>query len=518
MRIVVFFALAIVLLSCHDGSRYSEKGGKKAENISLTRKAWKLHNDGASVQECLEAQQEALAAMRKGLGSDDPVEVLEQMGFFYNLSGDYTNAVKYYREAVDSLKSRPNDKRNEGAIQLFGDMSTLFSLLGMHELAIEYNDSSLAESRRQNGLMLSDVYRFRAGVFYGAEMIDSAIHAFDEALGVVNAGKVRADKDLLKAVIKGDKAYMILDVYGNNRDSVDRAVATLEEVVHVAGADNTDRTFALGMGYAQQGLLRKGLPLMQQAVEEYRENGELERINVSNRVLLEIYAKNKMYAELAELVPEYISVADSFLTAERSNALIGAVVKYDVQAEQDKSRILALELEVQRDRAMMFLAFTLVALSLLTGALVIFSLRRRLMAQKIRNQQQELNGLAASNSILNERVDVLEKDLNDGMNSNSAVLSTPQLITGREEGRFRRAFNVIYPHFTSNLKSEFPNLTPNDELLCMLINLGHTSEEISVYLGISRASVNSARYRLRTKFGLSKDVDLDTFIVEKGQG
>lgn len=518
MKIVVVFAIAMALLSCNDSKRNSDAGENMSDSISLTRQAWKLHNDGATVQECLNRQRKAVEEMREGLSHDDPVEILEQMGFFYNLSADYTQAVKYYREAVDSLKTRPYDKRNEGAIQLFGDMSTLFSLLGMHELAIEYNDSSLAESRRQNGVMLSDVYRFRAGVFYGAEMIDSAIHAFDEALGVVNSGKVRADKDLLSAVIRGDKAYMILDVYGDNRDSVNRAVATLEEVVHVAGADNTDRTFALGMGYAQQGRLCDGLPLMQKALEEYRQNGEIERINVSNRVLLEIYAKNKMYAELARLVPEYLAVADSFLTVERSNALIGAVVKYDVQAEQAKSRILSLELEVQRDRAMMFLAFTLVALSLLIGAVVIFSLRRRLLAQKIKNQQQELKGLAASNNILNERVDVLEKDLSDGMNSNSAVLSTPQLITGREEGRFRRAFAVIYPNFTANLKSEFPNLTPNDELLCMLINLGHTSEEISIYLGISRASVNSARYRLRTKFGLSKDVDLDTFIVTKGRG
>ncbi|MDE6468479.1 MAG: hypothetical protein K2L28_06225, partial [Muribaculaceae bacterium] len=186
--------------------------------------------------------------------------------------------------------------------------------------------------------------------------------------------------------------------------------------------------------------------------------------------------------------------------------------------QTDKSRILTLELEVQRDRAMMFLAFTLVALSLLIGSVMIFMMRRRLLDQKIKNQQQELRGLEASNNILNERVGVLEKDLNDGMNSNNAVLSTPQLITGREEGRFRRAFGVIYPHFTAKLKREFPNLTPNDELLCMLINLGHTSEEISIYLGISRASVNSARYRLRTKFGLSKDVDLDTFIVAKCRG
>lgn len=518
MKIVVVLAIAMVVLSCTGSNKNSDSDPSKSDTISLTYEAWKLRNDGAPAVQYLGMQQRAVEEMRAGASKDDPVEILEQMGFFYNLSGDYSNAVKYYREAADSLRACPFENRNEGAVQLFGDLSTLFSLLGMHESAIAYSDSAVAESRRQNDVLLSDVYRFRASAFYGAGMIDSAVHAFDEALAVVNAGKVRSDKDLLNAVIKGEKAYMILDVYGTNRDSVDRVVATLAEAVDVAGADNSDRIFALGMGYALQGHVAKGVSLMRAATDEYRANGEIERISVSNRVLLRIYAKHKMYDELAALVPEYLAAEDSFLTVERSNALIGAMTQYDLRAAHDKSRILTLELEVQRDRAMMFLAFTLVALSLLIGSVIIFMMRRRLLNQKIKNQQQELRGLEASNNILNERVDVLEKDLSDGMNSNNAVLSTPQLITGREEGRFRRAFGVIYPHFTAKLKREFPNLTPNDELLCMLINLGHTSEEISIYLGISRASVNSARYRLRTKFGLSKDVDLDTFIVAKGRG
>ena len=123
--------------------------------------------------------------------------------------------------------------------------------------------------------------------------------------------------------------------------------------------------------------------------------------------------------------------------------------------------------------------------------------------------------LQESKEQLSERVDVLEQDLSAGMNSNSHILSKPQLITGTEEGKFRRAFNVLFPHFISKLKQDYPKITANDELLCMLIYLKHTSEEISVYLGISRASVNSARYRLRMKFALPKDVDLDSFIVAR---
>ncbi len=49
----------------------------------------------------------------------------------------------------------------------------------------------------------------------------------------------------------------------------------------------------------------------------------------------------------------------------------------------------------------------------------------------------------------------------------------------------------------------------------MLIFLQRTTQEMTVFLGISRASVNTARYRLRQKFGLDKLVDLDEFLTSR---
>lgn len=49
----------------------------------------------------------------------------------------------------------------------------------------------------------------------------------------------------------------------------------------------------------------------------------------------------------------------------------------------------------------------------------------------------------------------------------------------------------------------------------MLIYLRHSTEEISVYLNISRTSVNSARYRIRSKLKLGKGDNLDKFLQER---
>ena len=196
--------------------------------------------------------------------------------------------------------------------------------------------------------------------------------------------------------------------------------------------------------------------------------------------------------------------------------MVGAMVRYDIRSTEDRNRILALQLEIEREKRFINFVIGLLLTLVLLSVSVFFYQRNRLLDRKRRNQEVELDKLSESNTMLNDRVDILERDLSAGMNSNSSILSDPQLITGPEEGRFRRAFNVLFPNFIPLLKRDYPKLTSNDELLCMLLYLKHTTEEIAVYLGISKASVNSARYRLRIKFSLPKDVDLDSFISSRG--
>ena len=49
----------------------------------------------------------------------------------------------------------------------------------------------------------------------------------------------------------------------------------------------------------------------------------------------------------------------------------------------------------------------------------------------------------------------------------------------------------------------------------MLIYMKYRSEEIALSLGISKQSVNSARYRLRKKLDLPKETDLDAFLTSR---
>lgn len=128
-------------------------------------------------------------------------------------------------------------------------------------------------------------------------------------------------------------------------------------------------------------------------------------------------------------------------------------------------------------------------------------------------RQKEVN---ATIETLNANIAELNNEIenrHDSETINSLLAAMPSsLLSDSQEAEFRRGFSQIYPRFIPQLHRDYPAVTPNDELIAMLIYMKYSTEEIALSLGIGRQSVNSARYRLRKKLNLDKETDLDTFL------
>lgn len=70
----------------------------------------------------------------------------------------------------------------------------------------------------------------------------------------------------------------------------------------------------------------------------------------------------------------------------------------------------------------------------------------------------------------------------------------------------------LNPEFEMRLKADYPDLSENHLRLASLIAVGLSNKQIADILMISHASVNTARYRLRMKVGLSKGDSLEDFL------
>lgn len=81
-----------------------------------------------------------------------------------------------------------------------------------------------------------------------------------------------------------------------------------------------------------------------------------------------------------------------------------------------------------------------------------------------------------------------------------------------EWSRFKLHFEGVHPGFFVSLKEHSNDLTENELRLCAYLRIGMRAKEIAGMLAVSAASINTARYRIRKKLGLSKDDSLDDFI------
>lgn len=103
---------------------------------------------------------------------------------------------------------------------------------------------------------------------------------------------------------------------------------------------------------------------------------------------------------------------------------------------------------------------------------------------------------------------------NDSRLSTMDELLKSRLLTNTDWERYQQLFEKVYPQFFVKLKTTYPDLTEGDTRLLALCKLNLSAKDMANILGISPASVNTARYRLRKKFNLEPEADLN-ILLEK---
>lgn len=94
----------------------------------------------------------------------------------------------------------------------------------------------------------------------------------------------------------------------------------------------------------------------------------------------------------------------------------------------------------------------------------------------------------------------------------TAINELRQYISGNNWDEFKLYFEEVHPVFYQNINKAFPSLTQNELKLCALIKLGLSNKEIASIIFREIRSIESARNRLRKKFGLQTNNSLFDFL------
>ena len=95
------------------------------------------------------------------------------------------------------------------------------------------------------------------------------------------------------------------------------------------------------------------------------------------------------------------------------------------------------------------------------------------------------------------------KDLHHNIH-NSTILNNAENIN--------KQVDSIYKEFFKKLDEKHPGLTKLDKKLCTMLYINMSSKEIATVTNTTVRTVETSRYRLRRKFGLSRDEDIVSFL------
>jgi AraC family transcriptional regulator, chitin signaling transcriptional activator len=77
---------------------------------------------------------------------------------------------------------------------------------------------------------------------------------------------------------------------------------------------------------------------------------------------------------------------------------------------------------------------------------------------------------------------------------------------------FEANFERVHQEFFNQLKANFHDLTPKELQLCAFVRMNLTNKEIAAILNLSVRGIETARYRLRKRLGMSQEQDMSQFL------
>lgn len=473
--------------------------------------SWAYHFCSAEPRADSKMQEMAVEAYKRGGSMKGAGDVLARMGYFYRREGKYEQAVDMLLQAVEWYEKHP-DAPLAGKVRTYGDLAALYSTLELYDKAFESNAYAIQLSMSGDSAQLADMLRIRSALHAECKQVDSAFYYLEKELEVVS-DRDKAHQDQYRR----DRSKYLLDFYPDSVAAALRDFTVLyNDSVGVRPAIHSSHRYWLGRALMRSGRVDSGLALMERAYREFANLEWEEMEEFTGRGLLDAYAKFQKSSRLAELYPRYILVRDSLDNKSKLLYTAAANVRYETKHKEQENLLLVSEVRL-KERTLTYFFVVLALLVMLLGFVIFYMLQRRRhyrresllhheRLSRLISIHQELNG--RYESLNNELEKVAHTDVIDNVRQNL----NPMLLSGDDERRFRQSFAALYPHYLPALRRLCPELTKNDELLCMLIMLNQSTDEAALALGISRASVNSGRSRIRKKLGLGKDESLEAYL------
>jgi len=462
---------------------------------------------------------------------------------YYNNNFELDKALSYYNRMMDYALEL-NDKKLLAAAN-----DNLGSLL------LSFNDYDNAKDHYQKLLTISKEIGDEAGVAKALNNIGeierlrgnykTAFDYYKQSLKI-HAGL----KDLRRVAINLENIGTTFDAMNETRQAVDYYKKALTHYRKANDQNNIISVLVL-LGYDAIKLdsLQAALSYFSEAYRIAEKYKIMRDKPEALKGLSQVYEKQNDLKSALLYFKKYEMCKDS-LFKEREKKNIG-VIKTQLLSEMDniqyklqKYDIEMLTKDKRINRLRMNILIASLIIILLTGILLVVRYnilvkkqqqirekdaelhraQKELMESELKNKDNDLMSFALHIVQKNKLLKELRSDLKDLSNNSDPEtakrlkeisFNVKQMLQIQKDiDIFEQKVNQTYDGFFSKLKQRFPNLTKNEERLCVLLKLKLSSKEIASINNTSIKAVEMSRYRLRKKCGIDNKTGLMDYIGE----
>ena len=259
--------------------------------------------------------------------------------------------------------------------------------------------------------------------------------------------------------------------------------------------------------------------------------------NLKNEIEIALELKIKVMNKLGlkegmdEVIDKVLESKDYSYSVQISQLLSGL---------ESKNEILIKKREIEEEKSSKFiiLLFSIIAILILAfivaylisrkiymdKQMVIANQKERIAKSDLEHKKRELAAVSTNIVQENEQMTSILKDIKyyvslikseKDKNIFSPLLNKLNRLLNdkRKDDNYSDQFSAAYPGYLEYLTRTYPELTTADLKLCTFLRMNLNTKETADIMGLSVRSVESRRYRLRKKLGLSKKDDLVNYLI-----
>lgn len=460
----------------------------------------------------------------------------DYLGNIERRKNNYDKALEYYLKSL-TLKEQTKDSLKIG--KSYHDIAKLFSAKREYDKAIFYIKKSL-KLRKNNPFSYGETLRNYGKFLYLKKDYPAALKILDSATFFLNKSPLHmADVNTVYAKIyrTQGKLYESLKILNRNLDIYN----TFEKREKKANI-----YIDIAVVYKKLNESKKALKYLDSAETIHN---EFKNKKVISNIFFEryqIFNAKKDHKKALENYLVFKKYSDSVFTTQQISRVAQLEIDYKNDKKEAINRLIVeankkqLKEVAKTERLKKQLYAILFILSLL-GLIILFIIYRN--KQRIQLEKMEKKGLETA--LLNEKTVFMQYKIDQLLANNKMrtdfkeelVSKVKKLKTQANSNQLMSKYQSILIQLENQIKTEervttltskkatvnadgfelklakaYPELTKAEREICNLIYLNLSSKEIVNVRNVSISSVKSARYRIRKKLAIPKNIEIELFI------